>query len=1425
MKHKKIWAMSLAVTMTLGFLPKGVFASAQNPIQGIEKVTISHDVDNSSISKGDIIPKVQVDWIKPSDNDTTPDGDKTKNATYYSLNVKNVYDTANQSVDREIAADAIQSNNDKMSIKLHDYFSGTLKSGALYSTDIIAKHKHQIADINGGYRWVDAPSTSQAIPKAYYITDFNIKASTEDELTFSWEYIPDVHYKLFFDKGNINSVAGMSGAGVSISPTQAKANLSADGTRVEWKVGEAVPGQIYSAYVLPIGIEHSTINFEDIFYNATTPKIVHATPNIKLEIDKLGQDKIRLSWNIKDAAWIQVDNKLYQTVIWEINEKGEEKELGRIQNDNFGNKDVGYFETSAPKTTVKYRVDFILKTSTGQLENAFSAGPKECIPDQLKEVPFQPYIPDLFKYNEGDILANDDISYQAKFKVKFDGTYDDLVLKNNNIGEFKEHTFHYKMNNNKADIQIVWDAPKDISTGKIDYDLYYDIWVSEKADEFTDADKVVGNLKIEENQIDNHILKQDNKTTVGFKTTLQGFMPNKTYYIKMVSKRSYGNGEYTVSIPTIKEISIDKIGDIYNPPVIGKPPLQIDGTTQNSITIKWAEEWYEMMTKLGKETLYDGNETEKTLAKWGNSRVYLDQSKSPVLRFFNENNEIAPIDLYGTPKFVEEKFAQIEAALGSDINNYVKHFVQTGSDTGYKVKVMKQLDVENQKGSQSIEKWVQAIDQDEVEQWEDITSILADTMINGIDGKKVTITNDYQGNTLSANTPYIILISAYRNIDGKDEYSAFPSYILGTTATDHESDLEIPTTPRLYNYESKDVRDTEITVRWVYNDNFDYELVYSRLDNPDQATVWSFTETDKKTFVDGAEAYVTVSGLLPETTYNFWIRAIQKQDKLPEGVEAQKSDWSTPVTSTTKTLDNPVPPTGLGLASYQSIQEAGRDFKPKGSDYLTIEWMKNVNDIEQMLDSRLSYSYVVEFADNVEFLDAVVVSTGGNQSQDSNDNNENQDDAIGYEVITKNLVRFNNLRANMPYYVRVKTVLTFTDGDKVITKESIFTNWVRILTSTSNDEYDGGENDNIVIYPEAVEETYKDGIWTYEIVDAAKIITQIQDAKQYYFTVKMENYKNKYDAKVRRIKMPKKVFDTLNNKGMALKVVTNIGIYEIQGKALNYYLNQYSATDTVQFDLTRMEQSDMASYARNYPEQYQSGEQLKINIKGSAKNAVVNKLDDFMKVKLKLPVTQSYNYVNFFTYQYNYGTGLWNQYPYEVDVADNSYLVYSTAYTGLNALYQRTVESSHTNSTYAMNQLASAYNITGLGSTYSKNTNVRASEYVSLILGLSLNRNGIDLTSGASTDDYTKAKIAGLYISNSRTNVSKEQALAGVVKLYELKNRYQIKSSNLSFDNVSSSYKEAASKAYAIGLIEDTLVNPQGTITYGELCDWLIQVN
>ena len=522
----------------------------------------------------------------------------------------------------------------------------------------------------------------------------------------------------------------------------------------------------------------------------------------------------------------------------------------------------------------------------------------------------------------------------------------------------------------------------------------------------------------------------------------------------------------------------------------------------------------------------------------------------------------------------------------------------------------------------ALEVWIAENESDTTEGWNTITP-------GSVNHGDSLPWKDYQVTGLKPNTRYVVLIRAYRVLDNGEKLTqTFPSYVIGTTATDYEEPEATPTVPIL---NPNGTTDESVSVWWTYNEDFDYEIVYSRLDDPDKAAVWPFTISNtpgEDNYVsNGAKAVVTITGLIPDTTYNVWIKAKQKKGNLT-------SKWSNPVTQKTKSIEDPDVPRGLGPAAYQSILALGLDFPAVGKDYITVEWIRDVEDLVSGNMGNKSYSYVLEFADNPEFLDSMTVTSGGQNSGEGN-----------YQILDKTMVKFNGLEANKPYYVRVKTVLTYkdTEGKREIIKESAFTGAVRILTKTSNDEYDGGENDNIVIYPEAIVDSYTDGVWTKEVVDTAKIISQIQNSKNYFLTITMENYKDKYDADVRRLKMPKNIVDAIINQGMALKIITNNGIYEVPGTALVYYAQMYSARDAVQFDITKSTISNISTINRSYPEMFIKGERFEVAFKGSSKNTVVQKFDGYMKVKLKLDLAGQYNFANINTYMYNYYTSAWSK--------------------------------------------------------------------------------------------------------------------------------------------------------------------------------------
>ena len=109
-----------------------------------------------------------------------------------------------------------------------------------------------------------------------------------------------------------------------------------------------------------------------------------------------------------------------------------------------------------------------------------------------------------------------------------------------------------------------------------------------------------------------------------------------------------------------------------------------------------------------------------------------------------------------------------------------------------------------------------------------------------VDGK------NYIVNGLKANTRYVLLLRTYREIENEDGkhklYQIFPSYVIVTTGTEHTPDEPTPTVP---NLEKQAVTDVSVTVKWKYNSDFTYELVYSRLEDPNAAEgKWEFEISD-----------------------------------------------------------------------------------------------------------------------------------------------------------------------------------------------------------------------------------------------------------------------------------------------------------------------------------------------------------------------------------------------------------------------------------------------------------------------------------------------------------------------------------------------------------------------------------------------------
>lgn len=1429
MYKKKLTAWGLLIIMMISAIPISVFADAQTPSRNNSIVNVTVTSTKNLLAT---TPNVQVQWTGVTNEYKGGDHHATG---FYRFIVTDMLNNTSMTSGTVPATGGADQSSQSYIADLGALLNNTnFTSGKLYRLELQPGHNEIVNGITT-QRW----ATTGNAGVTYFITDFNTKMEKEDgKLKITWEYIEGASYDIYYLQANKSTAAevrqGTTGDGgasiptvqVTMSREQAAENQeTVNGVkRVKYVIENPQPGQIYSAYVVPNNVAPSSVNnypYANIHQNkemgSTGPRVAQASTNIDLKVFNVEPNNVRLEWNL--PSWITLTKTLLRTEIYKIDEGSNVPDrIGTIYNEGLGEKkDLGYYQYLRPTKNTTFYVKFFIKQGAETIE--IETEKVLYVPGQAVDRPLKPQIPEPFPTNisqdelqpnwERYVIPGDDMPYTST--------------------QFKNNTFHVK-EANPLSVQVVWNAPKKInSSGNevIDYDVVYDVYVA-KNQNLLDNESlipVLNNIPFIETVKDQLVLKQNNTTVIGFKAlfnqyvkednTLASLNANSTYFIKVVAKRSYGD-DYITSDPTIVSITIDKDGQIFTPPILAKPPLKLHETTTDSATLRWRTTWKEIFDKQGNTRPgYDEDEKQKAL-EW-NSVVYTGTTTEPYIRFKSAQGLTEHI--LETANRVNAVKAAVKASAGNDEDYYATHYldrtVTLGTDSRYEFKVLSYDEVNreiNQYYQQTgnlftIENWLARAGTISEENWQTISPHIPTNNLESDNNNWL----EYTHGGLQPNTRYVLLIRAYKVLDdGTRLVQTYPSYVLATTLTDFESPEEVPKTPEL-NLDTKD--DESITVWWLYNNSFNYEIIYSRLDDVSKAKPWPFTISDvpgSPGYVsNGAKASVKITGLSPETTYNIWIRAKQKKG-------TQESAWSNPVTATTDALGIPAMPTGLGPAAYQSILELGQDFTPIAKDYITVEWIKNSNDTEENTSSQKQYSYVVQFADNPEFLDATVVNTSGGTGGDNGAGN--------YEILAKNMVKFNNLIANRPYYVKVKTVLTFkdTEGNREIVRESEYTSWVRILTKTSTDEYDGGENDNIVIYPDAIKQDYSKDIWTVEIVDTAKIISEIMKKKDYFFTLKMEKYDNRYDAVIRRLKIPKTVLDTLINQRMELKIVTLSGVYELPAKALQVYTKQYSAKDIVQLDFTKVLDYKITAINRQYPEILLKGEQLDITIRGKTNTTVVKKLDGFLKAKIKLDIPQEYLYKDLFAYTYNFDMAGWQRENYTVDALTDTYIVYSTAVPGIYTVYEKLKIASSSASSYGMRLLANKYGISALGTLYFQNEIVHSDQYMHLLLGMAQNRSEIDLTAPIYADTRTRARTAGIYTESSSGGITEEQAIAGVVKIYELKTGYKIKPSTVRFNNVGASYQEAVAKAYAIGLIDS--INPKQLVRYNTLCDWLLQV-
>lgn len=1428
---KRILALMISAILVISLLPYEVFANLQSPVEGIS----SNSIVGHTNELNKMRPRVELMFAEPipsslpdtSASVTGGDGEAIHGVSdyYYQVDIQE-YPTGlrfkSPESPRKLEGLDIPAGGTLTSgIKVQG-----LSNGRLYRMSVIPYHYHRYdrgREEGPLLEW--APRTPVVAPYIYVLTDFDTQIEGKGgsiEVTWEDSGYPDMEYEIGYIQGNyegqsLEAIRG-NNAGNNIqyiAPADIKNNATqyrdpqTGRTRFRYVIENNIAtGQMYSAYVVS---KTDKIENRDILKNRETPKVVTATTEIGLNVYSAGKDKIRLEWDAQLIYAMDGEYKLQQT---QIKEYRAGQESGRVIATLYGKEgaDIGYYEYREPRESSHYELVFIYKHDNGQtLDPLPKTGKVLYVPGQLRTKPATPQIPKAVGPNTKITKDN-----RADYLVPGDKLTDvsDLDFWKNS------HTFHANLTKPPT-LNFVWSAYKE------DLSLLYDLWVTDDIDIATsDAVPIIKDLSFNNEQNAEGILyNQEKEEVVGFRHTLSEYydsdmvkrplLPNKVYYVKIVAKKQYGD-ELEPSLPAIVTIIFDADGEIFTPPTISKPPLMLDSQNigATSVTLAWLETWHEIMAKY--PASYPDEKEQKKAKEW-NAKVY---TTGPSISFIKTD---------GATEHVlksQQNMNAIKNIVGikTYLDNYIDRTVRLGKNVQYAYKhvpyleVLKALEAYNAttQNKKTIEEYIEQMMRDENDPaqtygWQKISPQTAEDK-DYIQWKQHTQRN------LKPNTSYIFFIKPYtQDHDGTKLQASLPTWIIGTTLPDGDMPEGKPTVPVLSLNKKGD---TQISVQWPYNSAFDYEIRYSKLEDPEQATVWPFeisTEIGDPTYVEnGGEAVVTIDGLFPETTYNIWIRAKQKKGN-------DLSAWSNPVTATTNALEAPTSPGGLGVASYQSILEAGKDFKPVERNHITVEWQRNAvdKDLDDLAQDNQrvakAYKYVIEIADNPEFIDkqSVTVSqtTVGTQVGNA-------------QVLTRSMVYFGELVANRPYYIRAKTILTATDTEtnKEIVKSSDYTQAIRIITKPSQEEYDGGDKVNQVIYPDKIEETYDGTTWTYQILDTQKVINEMVTGDQFRYVVPVEKYRGLYDAKYRVIRLPQPLVTTLLKRRMELEIRTNILSIQIPAGALEAYMVGASADGMVEFVFERLDASDLYKMGSGYEYGFLSiPEKMSISIKGQKGIVPITKVDALLKLKINMPYQGDYSNRNLGGYTYDSLGGSWKKGNHTYDKI-NRQVAYTSGAVGTYAVYEKTrVPAAGDLMSPAMTTVSKKHDIVGLGTKYTPYMPVSTSEYINIMLGIAENKAQIKPDALYTPQELNRARNAGLYTGQPSGPLTQEAAISGAVRLYELTHGISVRvQTNANVSAAGAQYQDNLKKAYTIGLIYD--LNPKQPVTYEELFNLIEQV-
>ena len=921
---------------------------------------------------------------------------------------------------------------------------------------------------------------------------------------------------------------------------------------------------------------------------------------------------------------------------------------------------------------------------------------------------------------------------------------------------------------------------------------------------------------------------------------------NKIYYVRV---RAIRNATDEVSVDAIDSHYVMPINRIpVEPNIIAKPPLRvktvngIEVVDDSSITVEWDEQWIEIYNPADKAWY-------SKAALSGTTITYGDDVKDASN--FLVNDRIVSSD--GKINKISS-LAKIKDTLSGLAPEYRVLRMVDISGAQYRVHVA-QYDTIARYGYDDY--FNEILRETTLMEWENIqpTSTNASTR-----EYKVEKSHNPSESPLKEGTPYVVFIRPYFSTEQGDKLAYYPSYVTATTLINRgEMDIT-PTVPVLEAVPP--AGDTTLTVRWRYVAALEYEL---RIDEafknyPAGGRVITNEDivakgTPKNDPVTGElYMYYTIDNLFPDTMYYIWTRSSANNT---DGVVV--SGWSNALEMRTAEIAPPPPPSGLGLASKQSLtlynQENGTKLVSSDIGYFIVEWLRISADVNNTSGSAASGA------------------AAGAQTQGTTTYLPNPLMPESY------MVQINELIDNKNYHVRVKTRLLVTknaDGSSSRTYTYIaqlsadegFVDYVEIevpavsniaggiyrdsewvsvslFSEKSDKEYDGDKNPEMyplpdkdfeIIYDNATDTlTYrfrsneKDKAGQDDNMVDERFISRLVANRTFEYKLDLSAYGTKI-PKNRVIELPYTIVSAFNERKINLTV--KAGDYTVTFPYDSFMtaevksLNNLNRTSKLKITIAENPEGIVDDGKTNY---ISATHKLSASLTTPAKT--VNIVNFAKPLKMNLAISGQYveGATNMGAHVQDGNTAGWQRLNSTFDTATKSMNFTSQRSANYSAIGLVTpwsqTQAATLNQMYAVN---SKMAIKDLG-YYNENADINIVQFNQLIAAALKGSATVEMNQPLSAADHSNLGKAKLLISgNGGSPVSREAGISAMVKLFEVKTRSPItgfptigETGYSDIDTADTQYRTAMLKAVELGFYRGANADPKGKLTFGDVMHML----